>query len=113
MRDTSMVLPDGRTLAYTEYGKFDEPLVFYFHGAPTSRLDLNGLDAAFGALGVRVVAPDRPGYGGSSPRPNRRRNDWADDVAALAEHLDRERFAVSGISSGGPYVAAIAALLPA
>jgi pimeloyl-ACP methyl ester carboxylesterase len=113
MRDTSMALPDGRTLAYTYCGASGGPLVLYFHGAPSSRLDLIGLEDSFTALGVRVVSPDRPSYGGSSPQPNRSLNDWANDVAALADHLESERFVVTGISSGGPYVVATAALLPA
>jgi pimeloyl-ACP methyl ester carboxylesterase len=112
MLDTSMTLPDGRVLAYTDCGAASGPLVLYFHGAPTSRLDLVDLDDAFAALGVRVVSPDRPGYGGSSPQPHRSWNDWAPDVAALADHLEVERFAVIGLSSGGPYVVACAALLP-
>jgi pimeloyl-ACP methyl ester carboxylesterase len=110
--DTTMTLPDGRSLAYTDGGAPDGPLVVYFHGAPTSRLDLIGLEESFSALGVRVVSPDRPGYGRSSPRPGRGFTDWPGDVAALADHLGVERFAVVGASSGGPYVVACAALLP-
>jgi len=107
-----MTLPDGRSLAYTDCGTPDGPLVVYFHGAPTSRLDLIALEESFSALGVRVVSPDRPGYGRSSPRPGRGFDDWPGDVAALADHLGVERFAVMGASSGGPYVVACAALLP-
>jgi pimeloyl-ACP methyl ester carboxylesterase len=112
MLDTSMTLPDGRTLAYTDYGDSSGPLVIYFHGAPTSRLDLVGLDESFRELGVRVVSPDRPGYGGSTPQPGRGWNDWPHDVTALADHLGVEHFGVMGLSSGGPYVVACAALLP-
>src|SRR6266487_105745 len=107
-----VTLPDGRSLAYTDCGAPAGPLVVYFHGAPTSRLDLAGLEESFSTLGVRVVSPDRPGYGGSSPQNGRGVSDWAQDVAALADHLGAERFAVMGWSSGGPYVAACAALLP-
>ena len=107
-----MRLPDGRSLAYTDCGAPDGPLVVYFHGAPTSRLDLVGFEESFRDFGVRVVSPDRPGYGRSSPRPGRGFNDWPYDVAALADHLGMERFAVMGASSGGPYVVACAALLP-
>jgi pimeloyl-ACP methyl ester carboxylesterase len=110
--DTTMTLPDGRSLAYTDCGAPDGPLVVYFHGAPTSRLDLIGFEESFSAFGVRVISPDRPGYGRSSPRPGRGFNDWPHDVAALADHLGVERFAVMGASSGGPYVVACAALLP-
>jgi pimeloyl-ACP methyl ester carboxylesterase len=111
-RDTTMTLPDGRVLAYTDLGAPNGPLVMYFHGAPTSRLDLVGFDDTFAELNVRVVCPDRPGYGGSSPQPGRHWRDWPADVAALADHLGVERFAVTGISSGGPYAVVCAALLP-
>jgi len=110
--DTTMTLPDGRSLAYTDCGASDGPLVVYFHGAPTSRLDLIGFEESFSAFGVRVISPDRPGYGRSSPRPGRGFNDWPHDVAALVDHLGVERFAVMGASSGGPYVVACAAFLP-
>lgn len=112
MLDATLALPDGRVLAYTDLGVADGPLAFYFHGAPSSRLDLVPLDRELAERGVRVVSPDRPGYGGSSPQPGRQLHDWPADVAALADHLGRDRFAVVGLSSGGPYVVACAALLP-
>jgi pimeloyl-ACP methyl ester carboxylesterase len=111
MHNSSMTLPDGRLLAYTDCGGSSGPLVVYFHGAPTSRLDLAGLERAFNSSDVRVVSPDRPGYGGSSPRPGRGFDDWPRDVVALADHLGVERFAVMGFSSGGPYAVVCAALL--
>jgi len=110
--DTAITLPDGRSLAYTDCGAPAGPLVVYFHGAPTSRLDLAGLEESFSALGVRAVSPDRPGYGRSSPQAGRGFSDWAHDVAALADYLGVERFAVMGLSSGGPYAVACAALVP-
>jgi pimeloyl-ACP methyl ester carboxylesterase len=112
MLDGTFTLAGGRVLAYRECGAPGGPVAFYFHGAPTSRLDLVGLDDALVALGVRVVSADRPGYGGSTPQPGRGWNDWPVDVAALADHLGVERFAVIGHSSGGPYSVACAALLP-
>jgi pimeloyl-ACP methyl ester carboxylesterase len=111
MVDTTMTLPDGRALAYTEIGAPDGSVAFYFHGAPGSRLELVALDEAFTAVGVRVITADRPGYGGSTPLPGRTTADWADDVGALADHLGIERFAVMGLSSGGPYTLACASLL--
>ena len=98
-----MTLPDGRVLAYAQVGALDGPPVLYFHGAPTSRLDLAYYDDALVARGVRAIAPDRPGYGGSTPHPGRGLDDWPADVLALADHLGLARFAVLGYSSGGPY----------
>lgn len=111
MPDTSMALPGGRVLAYTDIGAPSAPLVIHSHGAPSSRLELTVFDAAFGAHDVRVVTVDRPGYGGSSRLAGRRMEDWPSDVAAVADHLGVERFAVTGASSGGPYAVACAALL--
>ena len=106
-----MSLPDGRSLAYTDVGGPNSPLLVYFHGAPTSRLDLALLEHALAGVDVRVVAPDRPGYGGSSPRAGPRLEDWPSDVTALATYLAAGRFAVMGWSSGGPYAVVCAALL--
>jgi pimeloyl-ACP methyl ester carboxylesterase len=54
---------------------------------------------------------DRPGWGQSDALTNRRIGDWPGDVSRLADHLRVERFAVTGVSGGGPYAAACAALL--
>jgi pimeloyl-ACP methyl ester carboxylesterase len=65
-----MSFSDGRSLANTDLGASSSPLVMSFYGAPTSRLDLVPFEGALTALDVRVVSADRPGYGGSSPRPD-------------------------------------------
>lgn len=111
MIDTTMALSDGRTLAYTELGDPGGEVVLYFHGAPGGRLELAGLDAAFAEREVRLVTADRPGYGGSTPQTGRTTASWTDDVTELADHLGVARFAVIGLSSGGPYTVAAAALL--
>lgn len=77
-----------------------------------SRLHLAYLEQDFLAARIRVVSPDRPAYGGSSPQPGRSMADWPADVAALADALGVSRFVVAGHSSGGPYAVACAALLP-
>jgi pimeloyl-ACP methyl ester carboxylesterase len=57
---------------------------------------------------VRLIAVDRPGVGGSDPRPGRSIADWPADVEELAERLELDRFAVSGWSAGGAYALACA-----
>ena len=101
-------LPDGRTICYAETGDPAGPPVFYFHGWPASRLE----GALAGMLPVRLIAVDRPGFGGSTPQPGRRLLDWPADVAALAGHLGIPGFHLVGVSGGGPYAVACAALLP-
>ena len=69
MKDSQVMLSGGRELAYTEIGRPGGPCVLFFHGAPMSRLHLVGIEEQFPAQGPRVVSPDRPGYGRSSPQP--------------------------------------------
>lgn len=112
MTERRLTLRDGRTLAFTDIGSPTGRLVVYCHGAPGGRLELTQLDAEFAAVGVRLVTPDRPGYGGSDPMPGRTTAGWTEDVVALTDHLGSDRFGVIGLSSGGPYAVACTALLP-
>jgi len=105
-------LPDGRTLGYAEYGHLTGYPVFFFHGFLSSRLETYPLDRLALRRGIRIIAPDRPGFGLSSPQPHRRILDWPADVAAFADRLQIPRFAVLGCSGGGPYALACAHALP-
>jgi pimeloyl-ACP methyl ester carboxylesterase len=103
-------LKDGRMLAYAEYGAPDGKPVVYFHGFPGTRLDWTLFDADDSAteLNARIIAVDRPGTGLSDFKRDREILDWPDDVIELADALQLDRFAVVGISGGGPYTAACA-----
>ncbi|MFC1968499.1 alpha/beta fold hydrolase [Chloroflexota bacterium] len=106
-------LKDGRMLGYAEYGNPEGKLVFYFHGFPSSRLDWPTFDAGVAAeLNARIIAVDRPGTGLSDFKRGREILDWPDDVIELADALQLGRFAVLGISGGGPYAAACAFKIP-
>jgi pimeloyl-ACP methyl ester carboxylesterase len=112
-RDTAFQLPDGRQLAFAEYGDATGAPVMLFHGLPGSRLAWGFLPGAPFPPGLRIIAPDRPGYGRSDPKPGRALLDWARDVAALADHLELEKFSVVGVSGGGPGALACAFAMPA
>lgn len=102
-----MDLRDGRRLGYAESGLADgEPVLAFLGTSQSSTAHLGG-DAPR-AAGVRLVLVDRPGYGASDLHPGRRLLDWPRDVAELADALDLERFAVLGMSGGGPHAAACA-----
>jgi pimeloyl-ACP methyl ester carboxylesterase len=103
---------DGRVLCVVEGGDAKGKPVFVLHGTPESRLLYGPHVADASERGIRLISYDRPGYGGSSPMPGRKVADVTKDVASIADHLGVERFAVWGISGGGPHALACAALLP-
>lgn len=103
---------DGRRIAWHEFGQPDGRPVFYCHGFPSSGREAALLHQPATALGLRLIAPDRPGYGGSDDQPGLELRDWPTDLAALADHLGIERFALLGLSGGGPYALACAWRLP-
>lgn len=105
-------LPDGRQLGWSSYGDEAGAAVIALHGTPGSRLKYASADATARALGIRLVSLDRWGYGDSDPHRAPTLRAFADDVARLADALGIDRFAVVGISGGGPFAAAVAAGLP-
>jgi pimeloyl-ACP methyl ester carboxylesterase len=105
-------LRDGRWLGFAEYGDPQGIPLFAFHGTPGSRLMVEAADAPARARGVRVIAPDRPGFGLSSGSAARQIGDWPQDVAELAHALEIARFGVVGVSGGGPYALACAWRIP-
>jgi pimeloyl-ACP methyl ester carboxylesterase len=105
-------LADGRRLGLAEYGDPAGRPLFYCHGCPASRLEAALLDRAARKQRVRVVAADRPGFGLSDFQPGRRIGSWPGDVIELADALGIERFAIVGVSGGGPYALACAWKIP-
>ena len=94
-----------------EYGDPDGAPVFVFHGTPACGAGFAWADAPARERSLRLIAPDRPGVGLSSRLDSYTVADYPPMVAALADALGIERFAVWGYSGGGPYAAACAALL--
>jgi pimeloyl-ACP methyl ester carboxylesterase len=107
-----LTIGDGRTLGYAEYGDPQGRPLVYLHGFPGSRLAGRLLDESARTGGLRVLAPERPGLGLSSPQPGRTLLDHAQDIRSLAEALGLGRFTVLGESGGGPYALACAHELP-
>lgn len=106
-----VTLPDGRVLAYREYGDPGGVPVICNHGGLVCGQDVCVAHPAAVSLGVRLISPDRPGIGSSTPRPGRNPADWARDVDALADHLQLEQFGAFGWSMGGQYALALGALV--
>ncbi len=112
LTDSTLQLRDGRRLGYLEVGKADGSPIFHFHGHGSSRLEIVMIAESAAALGVRLIGLDRPGIGYSDARPGFRMLDWPDDVEEVANQLGIERFAVEGVSGGGPYALACAYKIP-
>ena len=103
--------PDGRTLAVYEGGDLDGAPIFFLNGTPSSGLLYERHVRLAEQTGVHLIAYDRPGYGGSTPLRERSVVDAASDVATIADALGVERFALWGVSGGGPHALACAARL--
>ncbi|MBA1146902.1 alpha/beta hydrolase [Ectothiorhodospiraceae bacterium WFHF3C12] len=105
---TTLTRPDGRRMTWCEYGDTGGRPIIYCHGMPGSRLEHAYADALARGRCQRIIVPDRPGYGGSTPWSGRSVADYADDAAALLDHLDLETCDVIGFSGGGPHALACA-----
>jgi pimeloyl-ACP methyl ester carboxylesterase len=113
--DHRLQLDDGRTIGYATWGDPEGTLVFIAHGTPGSRRALSpGLDDPkwLRQRRLRFISVDRPGYGYSDPWPEASLLDCTEDFVRLADHLGLERFAVLGVSGGGPYAIVLGALEP-
>ncbi|RQG96596.1 alpha/beta fold hydrolase [Natrarchaeobius chitinivorans] len=106
---TECTLSDGRTLAYATGGSPDGHPVVVHHGTPGSRLLAALCYKAAAKRGVRVIVPDRPGYGKSTAPPSGWTwHHWRDDLCELLEHESIDRAALVGFSGGGPFALAAA-----
>jgi pimeloyl-ACP methyl ester carboxylesterase len=115
MRDIALAnqpfveLPDGRRLTYSSVGPDRGSPVLYMHGAIGSPVRRSvSLERLTAELSVRYLMVNRPGFAGSDLAPGRTIRGFAADVTALADALDLERFAIVGVSAGGPYALACA-----
>lgn len=111
--DDVLTLANGRRLGFRVRGDVRSQPLIYFHGEPGSRLEADLIpDADLRAFDVRVVSFDRPGMGRSDLIPARDMVLDVEDAIELADHLGIGRFAVIGVSAGGPPALAITATHP-
>jgi pimeloyl-ACP methyl ester carboxylesterase len=106
-----MRLACGRRFSYSTYGPADGHPVIALHGTPGSHLKFRGATEAARVHGVKLIALDRWGYGDTDAPSKPSLAGLAADVGEIADLLKLDRFAVLGISGGGPYAAAVAATL--
>jgi pimeloyl-ACP methyl ester carboxylesterase len=109
--ERDVTLRDGRRLHIYDEGDPDGLPVVEHHGTPGSGLSYAPDLELARERGLRVVAYDRAGYGGSTPKPGRAVADIAHDVEDVLDALDIDRFASLGGSGGAPHSLALGALL--
>lgn len=104
---------NNRWLGYRTYGDPHGHPVVALHGTPGSSLKFAGAHAVAERLGLRLISLDRWGYGASDAPDAPTLDVFGADVAALADALGLERMGVLGISGGGPFAVATAAVMGA
>ena len=104
-------LSDGKKLCYTEYGDPKGEPVFLFHGNPGSRLSWGLYPGSPFLQNIRIIAPDRPGYGRTDFK-KKALEKWPGDVGELANYLGISKFHLFAPSGGGPYTLACALKIP-
>src|SRR5215472_7965331 len=114
IRVETRTIPVGseRELCVDMAGEPEGKPILVHAGEPMSRLLYSGWIADAEKKGIRLICYDRPGYGGSTAHPGYTVASAAQDVLAIAEALGHDRLGIWGISGGGPYALACAALLP-
>ncbi len=112
MREELIDRPGARQVAFSDYGSADDTPVLWCHGGPGSRHEPAYVAERATQSGFRLIGIDRPGYGGSDPQPGRTIADWVSDALAVADHLGVDTFFTVGLSTGGAYALAVAALVP-
>jgi pimeloyl-ACP methyl ester carboxylesterase len=105
------VTVDGRRLSVYDEGSTDGPAILYHHGTPLAGPPFHLWVESISARGARLIAYDRPGYGGSDPLHDRTITTAARDSSAIMDALGIGRFATWGISGGAPHALACGALL--
>ncbi len=83
--------------------------IIHFHGTPGSRFELAFADDVVEAAGARLIAFDRPGYGGSTQKPFSL-SSVAKLAVEVADRLGVNQFRTTGWSGVGPFALATAAL---
>ena len=103
---------DGGVIAVEVVGEPDASPVLFCHGLADSRLSARSFAGAARELGLRLVAPDRPGIGGTDARRLDRVVDWVPEATLVLDALAAGSVALLGVSGGGAFAAACAAEMP-
>jgi pimeloyl-ACP methyl ester carboxylesterase len=110
--DCSLQLPDGRTIAWTEFGRADGVPLLRFPGVPGSRWVIRADRIPWQERSLHVITTERPGFGRSTRLPGRGFAEHSDDLAFLLDHVGLDQVHVSGASGAAPHILSFAARHP-
>ncbi len=111
--EKTVVVREGRKLGVAEFGSSTGRAVVWFHGTPGARRQIpEDARVMAGTDDLRIIGIDRPGIGLSTSHLYSSLYDSVADVAIALDHLGVDRFAVVGLSGGGPYALATAHAFP-
>lgn len=103
---------DKRLLEYTEFGDPDGTPLIYLHGILHSRKQFHPFSSYAEKHGIRIIAPERAGFGLSSRLPNGSLCSYASNIRQLSDMLGLERFYLFGDGHGAPAALACANRMP-
>lgn len=108
-----VMLTDGQRIGLAVFGDPKGLPVLALHGAPACRMMFEVAAGEARAKGLKLIAPDRPGYALSpSEKDHVTLESRAAQLMSFADTIGLERFALLGVSGGGPYAVAVAAKAP-
>ncbi|MFW9924637.1 MAG: alpha/beta fold hydrolase [Candidatus Thorarchaeota archaeon] len=102
-KEYNLKLNDGRTIAFYVLGNSNKESIFYFHGWPGTRLEIQPFESIVKKLDFQLVGIDRPGSGKSEFQRKRKVSDWPKDIKQIADYLKISKFSIIGLSTGGMY----------
>jgi len=101
---STLTTQDGTRIYFKDWG--EGPAVTFSHGWPLNADAWDGQMHFLAQNGFRVIAHDRRGHGRSSQASSGNdMNGYADDLAAVIEHLELQDAVLVGHSTGGGEVA--------
>lgn len=112
VRDGRLERPDGRVVAWSDWGEPDGIPLLRVPGTPGCRYNMRADRTAWAERGLRAITTERPGFGASTRLPGRGFAAPADDIAAVLDELGLDRVHVIGGSGGAPHELAFAARHP-
>jgi pimeloyl-ACP methyl ester carboxylesterase len=109
----NIAVGEDRQIGFAEFGDPQGRAFFWLHGTPGARRQIPTEARLYAANNkIRLIGLDRPGTGSSTPHLYKNIREFADDLGSMADTLGIDKMAVIGLSGGGPYALASAAMLP-